>query len=150
MRILPRGNLVTPRGRGNTVPPLRVRLCYNKGMKDIIEQNISGLKCKENEEMKKHTTFKVGGPAQYFCEVNDKVQLHKVLAAAKKMKLPFFIFGGGSNILVSDKGIKGFVIKLGEGELEIKGNQIKIFSGNNLRNCFLFVKSSHALSFLIQ
>lgn len=102
-----------------------------------LKEKIVGVEILENESMAKHTTFKVGGPAQYYVEVNNKADLHKVLAVAKELKLPFFIFGGGSNILVSDKGIKGLVIKLTEGEIDITNNQIKVFSGNNLKRMIL-------------
>ena len=106
-------------------------------MEDKLKKNLIGIEILENESMAKRTTFKVGGPAQYFIEVNKKSDLHKALAAVKKLSLPFFIFGGGSNILVSDEGIKGLVIKLGEGETEIFGRQIKVFAGNNLKKMIM-------------
>jgi len=106
-------------------------------MEDKLKENLIGIEILENEPMARHTTFKVGGPAQYFIEVRNKPDLHKALAAVKKLNLPFFIFGGGSNILVSDKGIKGLVIKLGEGETEIFGRQIKVFAGNNLKKMIM-------------
>jgi len=102
-----------------------------------LKENLLNIEILENEPMAKHTTFKVGGPAQYFVEINNKADLHKVLALAKSLKMPFFIFGNGSNILVSDKGIKGLVIKLTEGQTDIIGNQVKVFSGNNLRTMIL-------------
>jgi len=113
-------------------------------MIDQLKKILPGIEIKENELMKKHTTFKVGGPAQYFCKVKNKIELHQVLVAAhcrnapwRVPTMPFFIFGGGSNILVSDNGIKGLVIKLCEGDLEIKGNQVKVFSGYNLKKMIL-------------
>lgn len=106
-------------------------------MLDKLKEKLVGVEILENEPMAKHTTFKVGGPAQYYVEVNNKANLHKVLTAAKELKLPFFIFGGGSNLLVSDKGVSGLVIKLTEGEIDIIGNRIKVFSGNNLRRMIL-------------
>ncbi|HUT21782.1 MAG TPA: UDP-N-acetylmuramate dehydrogenase [Candidatus Bipolaricaulota bacterium] len=98
-----------------------------------IKELLPDIEILENEPMSRHTTFKVGGPAEYFCEVNNKADLHKVLSAAKKAHLPFFIFGGGSNLLVSDSGIKGLVIKMTEGDIEIFENQVRVFAGNNLR-----------------
>ncbi|MFZ5365398.1 MAG: UDP-N-acetylmuramate dehydrogenase [Patescibacteria group bacterium] len=106
-------------------------------MLNKLKENLLGIEILENEPMAKHTTFRVGGPAEYYCEVNNKGDLYKVLSTARNLKLPFFIFGGGSNILVTDNGIKGVVIKLAEGEIDISGNRIKVFCGNNLRRLIL-------------
>jgi len=74
--------------------------------------------------LKEYTTFKIGGPAKYFFIAKDKEDLIKAIEVSKKYKLPIFILGGGSNILVSDKGFNGLVIKLQILDLEIKGNQV--------------------------
>ncbi len=66
--------------------------------------------------MKELTTFKTGGNARYFCVVTNEDELIEAIGFSKKNKIPFFILGGGSNILVSDKGFDGIVIKI-----EIKG-----------------------------
>jgi len=65
---------------------------------------------KRNVLLSKYTTFKIGGPAKYFFEVKDKKELISAVKFAKEKGLPFFILGGGSNLLVSDKGFKGVVI----------------------------------------
>ncbi|MBI5004641.1 MAG: UDP-N-acetylmuramate dehydrogenase [Candidatus Lloydbacteria bacterium] len=67
---------------------------------------------KENEAMALHTTFRIGGPARYFCEVSNEAELKEALLFAEKQAVPFFVLGGGSNILVSDKGFPGLVIKM--------------------------------------
>jgi len=67
---------------------------------------------KKNVSLKNYTTFKIGGPANYFFEAKNKEDLIKAIITAKKFKLPFFILGGGSNLLVSDEGFKGLVIKI--------------------------------------
>ena len=72
------------------------------------------MKFKRNIPLKNYTTFKIGGPAKYFFEAETKEDLIEAIKMAKKMKLPFFMFGGGSNILVSDKGFNGLVIKFGQ------------------------------------
>lgn len=64
-----------------------------------------------NVLLKNHTTFKIGGPAEYFLSVTKKEDLIKAIKVAKKLKLPVFVLGGGSNMLISDKGVKGLVIK---------------------------------------
>lgn len=64
--------------------------------------------------LKNYTTFKIGGSAKYFFTAKTKEDLFCAITAAKKLKLPFFVLGGGSNILVSDRGFKGLVIKFGQ------------------------------------
>lgn len=69
-------------------------------------------KVRTQEPLKEKTTFRIGGPAQFFCEPKDVFSLSSVVAAAEKNKVPIFILGAGSNILVSDKGVKGLVLRL--------------------------------------
>jgi len=71
------------------------------------------MKFKRNVLLKNYTTFKIGGPAKYFYIAKNKTDLIEAIKKAKKLKLPFFILGGGSNLLVSDKGYNGLVIKFG-------------------------------------
>ena len=65
---------------------------------------------RKNVSLKNYTTFKIGGRAKYFFAARTKEDLIKAVATAKKLKLPFFVLGGGSNLLVSDKGYNGLVI----------------------------------------
>jgi UDP-N-acetylmuramate dehydrogenase len=66
---------------------------------------------KENVPLGPLTTFKIGGPASYFTSVFSKQELVEAIKWAKSRDLPIFILGGGSNLLVSDKGFEGLVIK---------------------------------------
>ena len=66
---------------------------------------------KRNVLLKNYITFRIGGPAEYFFVAKTKQDLIKAVKAAKKTNLPFFNLGGGSNLLVSDKGFNGLVIK---------------------------------------
>lgn len=100
-------------------------------MKIELEQMI-GTKVVEAEPLKNHTTFRVGGPAKYYVEVNDKVQLFKALQAAQALKLPFFILGGGSNVLVADKGFDGLVIHPVHSAPTFKANRVTVFAGSVL------------------
>ena len=68
----------------------------------------------KNIPLKNYTTFRIGGPAKYFFVAKTKENLIEAIKMAKKMKLPFFILGGGSNLLVSDEGFNGLVIKFGQ------------------------------------
>jgi len=62
--------------------------------------------------MARHTTFGIGGPADLFYEVKTREELIKVVRLARKLKIPYFILGGGSNLLISDAGFRGLAIKV--------------------------------------
>lgn len=66
---------------------------------------------RSNEPMSAHTTFKIGGAAQYYIDVSTIDDLVKAVTLAHKLSIPVFVFGGGSNVIVADAGIKGLVIK---------------------------------------
>ena len=68
-----------------------------------------------NVKLSNYSWFNLGGNAEYFYKARDKNQLIKFLIEAKKKKLKTTILGAGSNILFRDKGVKGVVIKLGNG-----------------------------------
>lgn len=66
-----------------------------------------------NEPMSRHTSFKIGGTADVYCEIKTRGILTNIIKACKDKEIPYFIIGKGSNLLVSDSGIRGIVIKLG-------------------------------------
>lgn len=65
-----------------------------------------------HEPMKKHTTFRIGGPADYYLCPHSTEEMQKILQICKENNIEFFILGNGSNLLVSDKGYRGVVIQL--------------------------------------
>ena len=69
-------------------------------------------KLKINERLAKHTSFKIGGPVQFWVEPEDLSDLKNLVLLARKKKIPLRIIGAGSNILVNDRGIKGIVVRL--------------------------------------
>lgn len=71
-----------------------------------------------NEPLKDKTTFKIGGAAKFFCRPKDTAELKLLIIAAKRYKIPVFIIGSGSNILINDKGINGLVLKLDSGSFK--------------------------------
>jgi len=87
---------------------------------------------RENVLLKDYTTFKIGGPAKYFFVAREKDDLIRAIETAKKFKLPVFILGGGSNLLISDKGFKGLVIKLQVTGCNTQGDKIFVFAGMSL------------------
>lgn len=74
------------------------------------------MKIEKNISLKKFNTFKVGGNADFFCKVSSVLMLKEAINFAQKNNLPIFVLGDGSNILISDKGFRGLIIKM-----EIKG-----------------------------
>src|SRR3989344_5570780 len=66
---------------------------------------------KKDVPLKDHTVFKIGGAAKYFCEAKTAEELKKAVFWARETGEKFFVLGAGSNVLVSDKGFDGLVIK---------------------------------------
>ena len=84
-----------------------------------------------NEPMKKHTTFRVGGPADYFVLPTEVSQITNIIELCKAEQIPYFILGNGSNLLVSDKGYRGVVIQIYKNmnQIQIDGCKIKAQAG---------------------
>ena len=68
----------------------------------------------KNEPMSKHTTFRCGGPAQFFVRASNAADITAAISAAEKTDAPWWIVGCGSDLLVSDAGLPGVVIEIGE------------------------------------
>lgn len=71
------------------------------------------MKIQEGIQLKEHTTFHIGGPADYFVSVASVNELKEAITFAQERSLPITMLGGGSNMLVSDDGIRGLVIHVG-------------------------------------
>lgn len=67
------------------------------------------------EPLAKHTTFRIGGPADYYLIPESRHEVREAVLYAKEKKLPFYILGKGSNVLFSDEGFRGVVIEVGKG-----------------------------------
>ena len=78
----------------------------------LLELSLIGCNIKQNEPLSKHTTLCIGGNADYFVEIFNEQQLILLLKVIYKNKIKFYIIGGGSNILFSDEGFRGIIIKL--------------------------------------
>lgn len=86
------------------------------------------------EPMKKHTSFRIGGPADCLALPQSEAELRKLLLKAAEYKVPVTLIGNGSNLLVRDKGIRGLVIKLGNmlDAVEVSGSTLTFGSGVSL------------------
>ena len=85
-----------------------------------LEKIIPKENIKLNEPMSKHTSFKTGGIAEYYIKAEDIKQIKNVVKYARENNIPLHIIGNGSNILVSDKGVKGIILKISSEKIEIK------------------------------
>ena len=101
--------------------------------KNWLNENMPGC-FRENEPMKAHTSFRIGGPADILVIPSDANQLEKVVTEARTEGIPLTIIGNGSNVLVKDKGIRGVVVKLGNAlkSMECSGDKLTAESGVSL------------------
>ncbi|MFA5021473.1 MAG: UDP-N-acetylmuramate dehydrogenase [Patescibacteria group bacterium] len=99
-------------------------------MLNKLQQKLGDVKT--DEPMAQHTTFKIGGPAKYFYTAKNSAELLNAVKIAEKLKLSYFILGWGSNLLVSDNGYDGLIIKNLSDKLEVQGDEIFVESGVNL------------------
>ncbi|QNO14532.1 UDP-N-acetylmuramate dehydrogenase [Alkalicella caledoniensis] len=88
----------------------------------------TGNNAKRDYPLKEYTTFKIGGPADYFVTPETEEQVLHVINIAKENSIPFFILGKGSNILVPDEGFRGLVINLSDKFNKIESSQERIYA----------------------
>ncbi len=96
-----------------------------------LQKIIAGPRLLIDEPMAKHTTFRIGGPADYLVRPASAREVAAVLAAAGRHGVPVVVLGNGSNVLVRDKGIRGLVLKLDAamGEISHNGATVKAGAG---------------------
>lgn len=98
-----------------------------------MQQIVGKENLKLNEPMAKHTTFRVGGPADFFVIPATRKALIMLLNLCLKRNLPYFILGRGSNLIVSDKGIRGVVISTSHlNQLIYRDDQVTVDCGYDL------------------
>jgi len=97
-----------------------------------VKELLKGIQ--ENIQLAPYTTFKIGGEARYFYIAKTSGEIKQALQFAKEQKLPYYIIGNGSNLLVSDKGFDGLVVKIQnkDFDLDIKNGSINAGAGINL------------------
>lgn len=106
--------------RGETFRKKARRIIFYKGQVKRVEKGFLDKVCSivgndnvsVDEPMKKHTTFRIGGPADYYVMPHSGEEAAQVIKACREWKLPFYILGNGSNLLVSDKGFRGVIIQM--------------------------------------
>ena len=95
---------------------------------------VDAAKIQKDEPMKKHTTFRIGGPADYFIMPSNEKELAETIRVCREFSIPIYIVGNGSNLLVGDKGFRGAIIQLYKsmGTFQVEGNQITAQAGCSL------------------
>jgi UDP-N-acetylmuramate dehydrogenase len=109
-----------------------------------------GERLKEHEPLAAYTTYKVGGPADLFFNATTGEELVKIVTAARNLNIPVFVLGGGSNILVGDKGFRGLVIKNNTGAITIRGMKGKVKGESKVSLVFLEADSGVPMNKLVR
>jgi len=113
-------------------------------------QKILGNTVRAKEPMHAHTTLHIGGPAQYFFVATTSEELARAVAAARSLDVPSFVFGGGSNILVGDKGITGLVIRNASRSIRIKGIKSKKTGKSAVKTVYVEADSGVAMNAFVR
>lgn len=99
-----------------------------------------------NEPLSKHTTFRIGGPADLFYKAKTEEDLITAIKIARKTQTPYFVLGEGSKLLIGDKGFRGIIIKAQSlkfpgltGKIQIDNTKIKVVVGSGVK-VSLFLK----------
>jgi UDP-N-acetylmuramate dehydrogenase len=88
-----------------------------------------GARVRASMPLAELTSFRIGGPADLFVAVEDEAELMHAKAAAYRAGIPCFCLGAGTNLLVSDRGMRGLVVRLGDGFAKIKIDDAKVVAG---------------------
>ncbi len=113
-------------------------------------QKLLGSTLKEQVILAPFTTFNIGGPADYFFEARTCDDIARAVMVAREMHLPFFILGGGSNILVGDKGFRGLVIRNLTHAIVIKGAKGAITGGIKTGSVYVEADSGVPFNLLVR
>lgn len=103
----------------------------NVNIKQRFQEILEDNRILEAEPMSRHTTFRIGGPAELFVVPETVDEIAKIIAVCREEAAPYFVLGNGSNLLVSDKGYRGVVVQLYRsfGQITLEGNEIHAQAG---------------------
>lgn len=104
-----------------------MNLVFYNNLKDMIEES----RVYVDEPMKKHTTFRVGGPADYFVVPKTKEEVKDIVALCREFDMPYYVLGNGSNLLVGDKGYRGVIIQIYKemNHIQVEDDRMKVQAG---------------------
>jgi UDP-N-acetylmuramate dehydrogenase len=113
-------------------------------------KKILGERAKENELLARYTTFKVGGPADLFYDAKTADELTQAVISARRLSVPIFILGGGSNILIGDRGMRGLVVKNSTNAIVMRGAKGSYKSGQSTGKVFVEAESGVLINKLVR
>lgn len=113
-------------------------------MEQIIQEmkSIGIQDVRVNEPLSRHTTWKVGGPADLLIYPRNKEELEQAMQVVYRHQIPWRVIGRGSNLLVRDGGIRGVVFKLDEGFNELKVDGTRVTAGGGYSTILLATMTS--------
>lgn len=100
-------------------------------IKALLAEKIDEMNIRENEVMANHTSFKIGGPAEFFISPKTVDELSHVIKVCRENNVDYYVIGNGSNLLVPDEGVPGVVIEIYKNldAIEVNGNEITAYAG---------------------
>lgn len=103
----------------------------NQSFYDKLTSVIAKERVYVDEPMSRHTTFRVGGPADFFVTPKVKEEVRDVIRICKEAGMPYYIIGNGSNLLVSDAGYRGVIVQIYKemNEVKVEGDLVKAQAG---------------------
>ena len=118
-------------------------LFYNK-LKEILSED----QIKPDEPMELHTSLHIGGKADYFAMPGSIDEIREIIKLCKQSKMPYYVIGNGSNLLVADSGFRGLIIKLGESfsAVEVKENGLITAQSGVLLSKLANIAAEHGLT----
>lgn len=121
----------------------------NNNIIDKIKNIVNETQIFIDEPLSKHTTFRIGGPADVFVEVKSIDEISLVVKACLELDIPYFVLGNGSNILVSDSGFRGVIIHIYSefSNIECDGEVITALSGSLLSKVAYVAKENSLTGF---
>ena len=140
IRIARRGDMIVVMGAGDIKKVAdKLTMKLNNGLpgKDYAKElkRLARGRIKLKEDLSRHTSFRIGGPADIWVEPADITDLKNILAFVKTRNIPFFVVGNGSNLLVNDGGFRGAMINLGQPffkNMKINGTKVTVGAGYSL------------------
>jgi UDP-N-acetylenolpyruvoylglucosamine reductase len=113
-------------------------------------KTILGPTVKEQESLAAYTTFKIGGPADLFFEAKTTDDVVRAVTAARKLEIPVWMLGGGTNILIGDKGIRGLVVKNVTSSIKVRGMKGQFGPTATAKQVFVEVDAGVILNKLVR
>ena len=104
---------------------------YESEVYEKLAEILPEERIRTDEPMKMHTTFRVGGPADYFLMPESPEEVQELVRLCKKEEVPFYVIGNGSNLLVSDQGYRGVILQIyrNMSQIRVEGNVLRAQAG---------------------